>query len=408
VVLPEYVTRTVWIEVPSKAESLPTFVEISNNQEGRRAAERIALANCLSLVLPYECYESRLRRILTDPDIIGREVVCIGGSSGAVEPLRTILSGLSDDFPASIVIVLHVASGSRGVFSAIASASRMRVHRAEDGMLLRPGNVYIAPPDHHLLALAGRLRLGDGPRENCARPAIDPLFRSAAVSFGPRIIAVVLSGMLSDGAAGLAAVKRCGGIALVQAPRDALAPDMPLAALEATPVDLSATAADLVPAIDRFAREIPGPSLAVPDDIRLEVEIAAGNRLGSERLREMAAPVAITCPDCGGVLSEMANGAPLRFRCQVGHAYNADALLAQQEGQVDEAVRVALRIIEERAELLTRMCRDAARVGRKRLAETYAERAEEYRGYADILRKAAIERIRPELTTRHASDLHGE
>jgi two-component system, chemotaxis family, protein-glutamate methylesterase/glutaminase len=327
-------------------------------------------------------------------DIAGRDLVCIGGSSGAVEPLRTILPGLPDDFPASIIIVLHVASGSTGVFSAIASASRMPVHRAEDGMLLQQGNVYIAPPDHHLLTLAGRLRLGNGPRENCSRPAIDPLFRSAAVSFGPRAVAVLLSGMLSDGAAGLAAVKRCGGIALVQAPRDALAPDMPLAALEATPVDLSADAADLIPAIERFVRDVPGPSVAVPDDIRLEVEIAAGNRLGSDRLRQVAEPVAITCPDCGGVLSEMANGAPLRFRCQVGHAYNADALLAKQESQVDEAVRVALRIIEERVELLSRMCRDAARVGRKTAAELYAERAEEYRGYADILRKAATQQIK--------------
>jgi two-component system, chemotaxis family, protein-glutamate methylesterase/glutaminase len=330
-----------------------------------------------------------------DSDIAGRELVCIGGSSGALDPLRTILSGLSDNFPAAIVIVLHVAAGSTGVFSAVASASRMPVHRAEGGMLLRPGNVYIAPPDRHLLALDGRLRLGDGPRENCSRPAIDPLFRSAAVSLGPRVIAVLLSGMLSDGAAGLAAVKRCGGIALVQAPRDAVAPDMPLAALEATPVDLSAAAANLIPAIQRFVREVPGPSVAVPADIRLEVEIAAGHRIGSQRLREAASPVAITCPDCGGVLSEMTNGVPLRFRCQVGHAYNADALLARQEGQVDEAVRVALRIIEERAELLSRMCRDAAQVGRKSIAEAYAERAEEYRGYADILRKAALEQIPP-------------
>jgi two-component system chemotaxis response regulator CheB len=338
---------------------------------------------------------------LPDTNIAGREMVCIGGSSGALEPLRTILSGLSDDFPASdefpaaIVVVLHVASGGTGLSSAIASASRMPVHRAEDGMVHRPGNVYIAPPDHHLLALDGRLRLGGGPRENLSRPAIDPLFRSAALSFGPRLVAVVLSGMLGDGAAGLAAVKRCGGIALVQAPRDAAAPEMPLAALEATPVDLSAAAANLVPAIGRFVREVPGPSIDVPDDIRLEVEIAAGSRLGSERLREVASPVAITCPDCGGVLSEMANGAPLRFRCQVGHAYNADALLAEQEGQVDEAVRVALRIIEERVELLSRMCRDAAQVGRRSTAETYAERADEYRGYADILRKAAMEQIRP-------------
>ena len=333
---------------------------------------------------------------MADTDIAGRGLVCIGGSSGALEPLRMILSGLSGDFfPASVVIVLHVASGSTGIFSAIASASRMPVHRAEDDMPLRPGNVYIAPPDRHLLALDGWLKLGNGPRENCSRPAIDPLFRSAAVSSGPRVVAVLLSGMLSDGAAGLAAVKRCGGIAPVQAPRDALAPDMPLAALEATPVDLSAAAADLTPALERFVREIPGPAPAIPDDIRLEVEIAAGDWLGSQRLRQVAAPVAITCPDCGGVMSEMANGAPLRFRCQVGHAYNADALLSKQQDQVDEAVRVALRIIEERSELLSRMCRDAAQVGRKSAAETYAERAEEYRGYADILRKAAMEQMRP-------------
>lgn len=323
-----------------------------------------------------------------------RDLVVIGGSAGAIPPLQQILGGLPADLPAAIVVVLHIPSNSTGIFVTVASAStHLPVKHAEDGAEIENGVVYLAPPDWHLLVLDGHFKLGNGPRENLVRPSIDPLFRSAALSAGPRTVGVILSGLLNDGASGLAAIKSCGGIALVQSPSDAIASDMPLAALEASSVDLSDTAEALAGAVDRFVRGEPSAARPGPPGLKLEIEIAAGGPIGTKKLTEYATPIAITCPDCGGVLSEMHDKHPLRFRCQVGHAYSAQSLLSEQEGHVDEAMRVALRIIEERAELVERMGRDAGRVGRQGMADMYQGRAAEYRGYADSLREAVLIRM---------------
>lgn len=323
-----------------------------------------------------------------------RDLVVIGGSAGAMQPLKEILRALPPDLPAAVAIVLHVPATSTGIFATVAgAATALPVSHAEDGDLVQPGHVYLAPPDRHLLLLDGRIRLGKGPRENLVRPAIDPLFRSVALSGGPRAIGVILSGKLNDGASGLAAIKACGGIALVQTPQDAEASDMPLAALEASPVDLSAPAAELASAIVRYASEAPGKARPPPPALRLEVEIAAGASVNPKEIAKYASPVGFTCPDCGGVLSEMDGERPIRFRCQVGHAYTGRAALQKQEGEVDEAMRVALRIIEERAELVDRMGRDARKAGRQGMAEMYDERAREYRRYAESLREAVLARM---------------
>jgi two-component system chemotaxis response regulator CheB len=324
-----------------------------------------------------------------------RDLVVIGGSAGAVEPLKTILANLPADLPAAVVVVLHVPAMSTGIHATVAAhAGPLPVETASDGAELQHGQVYIAPPNHHLLISDGHLMLGDGPRENMVRPSIDPLFRSAAAVFGPRTIGVVLSGMLNDGASGLQAIKRCGGIALVQAPHDARARDMPLAALEATSVDLSAEAAHLAQAIRRHVTEAAPPPGPVPDDIELEIEIAAGQQSGSRVTSKIAKPVTLTCPDCGGTLSEVNGRRPLRYRCQVGHAYTSKTLLNKQEAQVDEAMRIALRIIEERAELVARMGRDATELGRTSTAEMYARRAAEYRSQAEAIRNAVFRTLR--------------
>jgi two-component system, chemotaxis family, protein-glutamate methylesterase/glutaminase len=245
-------------------------------------------------------------------------------------------------------------------------------------------------PDHHLILADGTIRLGRGPRENMARPAIDPLFRSAAAAYGPRVIGLVLSGLLNDGSSGLEAIKRCGGLALVQDPADAIADEMPRNALSAVTADLIAPSARLGDVLSDLAREQAGPRLPVPPEIRLEVDIAAGERIDSEVLRRFADPVALTCPNCHGVLSRVRGAKPLRFRCQVGHALTADVVAKEQENAVDEALRVALRIIEERAELVSRMAEDGRASGRPAVAEMYGERAIEYRRYADTIRRAVL------------------
>ncbi|HUN96144.1 MAG TPA: chemotaxis protein CheB [Bradyrhizobium sp.] len=326
-----------------------------------------------------------------------RDIIVIGGSSGATAPLKQILSTLPADLPAAVFVVLHIPAQGIGILSTVASAvSRLPVVQAESGMVIKNGQIYIAAPDHHLLLFESHIMLGRGPRENMVRPAIDALFRSAALQYGPRVIGVVLSGLLSDGAAGLTAIKRCGGMALVQDPSDAVANEMPLRALEATTVDLCVPCAKIGDILADLAHEQPGTKLPVPPEIRLEVEIAAGERIGSDSLAQIAEPAALTCPGCGGVLSALKADRPLRFRCQVGHAYTADALAKEQEGRVDEALRVALRIIEERAELVHRMAEDARRRGRSAVAQTYDTRAFEYREYADMIRRVVLTSLDPE------------
>jgi two-component system, chemotaxis family, protein-glutamate methylesterase/glutaminase len=313
-----------------------------------------------------------------------RDIIVIGGSSGATAPLKAILGRFPPDLPAAVFVVLHIPTRSIGLLSTVASAAGpLPARQAEDGMAIAPGNVYIAAPDHHLIVTEGRIRLGRGPRENMAR-------RSAAMTYGARVIGVVLSGFLSDGAAGLNAIKRCGGTALVQDPEDATADEMPRRALEATVADLCIPGAKLGDVLSDLARQAPGPAVPVPPEIALEVDIAMGERIDSDVLRKFADPAALTCPGCGGVLSMVRAGHPLRFRCQVGHAYTADIVAKEQEGRADEALRVALRIIEERAELVARMGEEGRQSGRRAVAEMYEERAREYREHADTLRKALL------------------
>jgi two-component system chemotaxis response regulator CheB len=329
--------------------------------------------------------------------MVNRDIIVIGGSAGATAPLKEILARLPPDLPAAVFVVLHIPAQGIGILSTVASsASRLPVAQAQSGMVIERGHIYLAVPDHHLLLYESHIMLGRGPRENLARPAIDPLFRSAALQYGPRVIGVVLSGLLSDGAAGLNAIKRCGGMTLVQDPTDAIADEMPLRAMEATTVDLCARGGKIGDVLSDLARETPGAALPVPPEIRLEVEIAAGERIGSDSLASIANPAPLTCPACGGVLSTLKAGPPLRFRCQVGHAFTAEVLAREQESKVDEALRVALRIIEERAELVHRMAEDGRQSGRVAVARMYDARAAEYREYADLIRRVMLQTLDPE------------
>ncbi|HEU4960200.1 MAG TPA: chemotaxis protein CheB [Sphingomonas sp.] len=323
-----------------------------------------------------------------------RDIIAIGGSAGSGPVLRQIAAALPEDFAGSIFIATHVPTQSTGHLAAVlADAGPLPASQAIDGQPIERGRIYVAAPDRHLLLGDGAIRLGQGPRENMARPAIDPLFRSAALAYGSRAVGVVLSGLLNDGAAGLHAITSVGGTAIVQHPLDAAADQMPLAALEATEVDYVAAAADLAGVLTEVATSEAGPGKAPSEGLALEVEIAAGERVGSQNLRRLADPSPLTCPDCHGVLSEMRDGEPLRYRCQIGHAYTAETLVANID-EVDQAVRVAMRVMEERVALVERMAQDARDTGRTAVAELYESRALEYRGYAKTLREAAILSLR--------------
>jgi two-component system chemotaxis response regulator CheB len=315
-------------------------------------------------------------------------LIAVGGSAGAIPAIREICRGLTPDIPAAVCIVIHVgARGANLLAGMFGERCPLPFVTAADGQKLEPGHAYVGAADRHLLVIDGALRLGGGPRENLARPAIDPLLRSAGFSYGPRSIGVVLTGTLNDGAAGLADLKRCGGVTVVQNPADAEAPEMPLEALKASEVDYRAPLAELGGLLTTLARLPPGPSSAPPRDLELEIEIALGRPVGAEDLLGLADPVALSCPGCGGVLSQMRHS-PLRFRCQVGHGYTAETLAAEQENSVDEAMRVALRIIEERATLTERMAKDARVAGMLFSAQSYETKAKESRRQVKVLREA--------------------
>lgn len=319
-----------------------------------------------------------------------RDIIAIGGSTGSAAVLKRIVGGLPADLPASVFVTTHMPSHGAGFLADVLGASGvLPVSEAIDGQPVERGRIYVAAPDRHLLLIGETIRLGPGPRENMARPAIDPLFRSAALSFGGRVVGVVLTGMLNDGASGLAAIKARGGTTVAQHPLDAEADQMPLAALEATEVDYVAAADDLAPTLLQIVGTPVGASLPATDTLRLEVEIAAGARLGSAHLRELGEPSALSCPECQGVLSEINGTRPLRYRCQIGHGFTAE-FLASRIDDVDEAIRVAMRIMEERVTLVERMARDARETGRRAVADLYDARADEYRRYAATLRDAAV------------------
>lgn len=315
-------------------------------------------------------------------------IIAIGGSAGSVRVIREICAALPADFPAAILVAVHIGSGRQNLLADILdSDGPLAVATARDGVILQAGQIYVAPSDHHLLLDGQVIRLGRGPRENMARPAIDPLFRSIGLSAGSGAIGVLLSGMLNDGASGLADLKRCGGITVVQSPLDSVEGEMPRSALLASDVDYRAPSRDLADLLVRLVDEEAGPTPDPSASISLEVAIAMGRPSDTPTLSEIADPVALNCPGCGGTLSQIRR-TPLRFRCQVGHGYTAEALAEQQEGSVDEAMRIAMRVIGERAVLMEKMAGDANSAGRTAAGSVFAERAAEYRNSAVVLMEA--------------------
>lgn len=320
----------------------------------------------------------------------GRVIIAIGGSAGSIAVIRKICRALPADLHASVLIAVHVGAGNQNLLAGILdSGGLLPASTAVDGELLQEGRIYVAPVDHHLLVDGKVIRLGRGPRENMARPAIDPLFRSVGISAGSRAIGILLSGMLNDGASGLADLKRCGGVTVVQSPLDAVESEMPQTALLAVDIDYRAPANDLAVLLGHLVQEEPGPTLTPPTSVALEVAIAMGRPSDSSTIAEIADPVPLNCPGCGGTLSQISRS-PLRFRCQVGHGYTAEALAHEQEGSIDEAFRIALRVIVERAVLMEKMARDALQAGRTAAVATFEERALEYRRSAAVLMDAAL------------------
>src|SRR5215813_4889640 len=327
---------------------------------------------------------------LASPDI-----VVIGASAGGIEALSCVFKGLPGKFPAAIFVVLHIAPHSPGYLPDIlARAGPLPAEHARDRKPFRHGRVYVARPDHHLmLEPDGHMRATRGAKENHARPAVDPLFRSAALAFGPRVIGVVLSGGLDDGTAGLRGIKMCGGTAVVQDPADAVVSSMPATALRHVSIDYCRPADQIGPLLAGLVTR-PVPQHIVPEadmrkQLELEVDIAKGGDRSAEVTR-IGQPSMFTCPECHGTLMRMRGERPSRFRCHTGHAFTADSLLAELTEATEESIWNAIRSLQESSMLMTHLA-DHWRDSDPDVAAELVRKAQAARRRADLVRDAAAE-----------------
>lgn len=319
----------------------------------------------------------------------GHDRIVVGASLGGLDALQRLLSQLPADFPAAVFVVQHTAAQGPGLLAGILDrVCPMQVRPALDGDEIVNGRIYVAQPDRHLLVNEGRIRTPRGPKENNSRPAVDPLFRSAAACYGPRVVGIILTGRLDDGSAGLLAVKRCNGVTMVQEPGDAFCDEMPRNALEAAePVDYQLAVAEMGPRLKALAEKPAGERVPVPGDIRLEVRMAERTDSLIKGEKSLGSLVPIACPECGGPLWQKDESRLQYFRCHVGHAFTALTLLAKQNEEVERSLWMTLRSLEEQENLMTRMANDAARRGRDRSAGLFSERMPEIRQAADEIRR---------------------
>jgi two-component system, chemotaxis family, protein-glutamate methylesterase/glutaminase len=325
-----------------------------------------------------------------------KQIVVIGASAGGIDALRVLVAGLPADFPAPICIVMHTSPDSPRVLHEILTrAGRIPAVSARNPERLQGGRIYVAPPDCHLLIEPGRLRVTKGPTENRFRPAIDPLFRSAAQVYGPAAIGVILTGNLDDGTAGLWAVKQLGGTAIVQDPKDAPFPSMPSSASEYVKVDYSVPLAEIAALLVRLtSRPMEDvKTLPVPEQMEVEVNIAREKNPIEAGLEQIGTPSRFACPDCHGVLLQLEEGGRFRFRCHTGHAYSVDSLLAAISDGIEDSLWIAVRALEEGRLLMDRIAEHlkTRQHGHGADVARLAERAEETRRKSEAIRKLLIE-----------------
>ncbi|MCE9557036.1 MAG: chemotaxis protein CheB [Planctomycetes bacterium] len=317
-----------------------------------------------------------------------RDIVAIGSSYGGVQTLAALVAGIPKDLPASILIVQHLPSERKSYLSDILSnAGSLPAIDAHEGAEICPGMIFVAPANNHLSVKSGRIQIDQGPRENGFRPAIDVLFRSVALEYGPRAIGIVLSGHLDDGTAGLFAIKREGGLAVVQDPKDALSSDMPLSALEHVAVDHVVPVSEMGRLLVQLVREhVPEVSMGTKESQPLrEVTKPA-------EMADRGPPSPFTCPECGGSLWESTGDGVLQFRCHVGHVYSEESLVEQQWDSVERALWAALRALKEKAAVALRILRRAEQQGETEAQGRLLEKYQEADQQAEMIREMLLNR----------------
>jgi len=319
-----------------------------------------------------------------------RDVLAIGTSAGGVEALIFLAKRLPHQFPAGVLLTIHLPSHARSALDELLTrAGPLPAQFARTGDVVEKGHIYIAPPDRHLLLDGDRLSLGEGPRENNTRPSIDPMLRSAAVCCGGRAIGVVLTGTLGDGASGLWAMRQAGGITVVQDPKDAAFSEMPMAALNRAKPDHVATLGDMPALLASLVHQPAGAARPLPRSIKYEVEIARSGSNGMsniDKLDGIGRRSVLACPDCGGVMWEIDEEDLVRYRCHVGHTYTAEVMSLALDENLRRALASALRALEERVALAHKLHRQAVSGGHRLLAETWTDKAREFEREMDVIR----------------------
>jgi two-component system, chemotaxis family, protein-glutamate methylesterase/glutaminase len=316
----------------------------------------------------------------------GRDIVVMGGSAGSIEAMAEILGGLPADFPGSIFVVVHFPGSVRSTLPRILSrAGPLPGRHPRDSDPIEPGHIYVAPPNCHLLLSQGHTRLTRGPKENGHRPALDPLFRSAAHAYGSRVVGIVLSGNLNDGTAGLLTVKQRHGVAVVQSLETALYQGMPRSAIDNVQVDYVLSPAEIPSLLTELAAE-PARALKVVPMSEDESSNSADELAIADRHTQPGIPSTMTCPECHGTLWEVKDEELVRFRCRVGHAYSDEALLVHQSEQLEAALWTALRALEEHSALARRLAGRAGSRGHAHSASSFTEQAMDAEHHASVIR----------------------
>ncbi|WP_128548601.1 chemotaxis protein CheB [Larkinella soli] len=344
-----------------------------------------------------------------------RNIIVMGASAGGFTAFKKIIAGLPSDLDAAIFIVWHMAPSIRGMLpQVLGHLTTMPVAHAQDREPIQTNRIYIAPPDHHMLLEPGYVRVTRGPKENRFRPAVDPLFRSAAYSYGSRVIGVILSGALDDGTAGLWTVKHYGGLAIVQDPREAEVPSMPLSAIRQVGVDHVVSLAEIPPLLIRLTdRPAPEKSPVATEEnekINAEIRIAAEDNALEINIMQYGQLSPYTCPECHGVLTLLKEGPLARFRCHTGHAYSADTLLAAITEKIEDSLYSAIRGVDESIVLLNHLGDHFAEANQPKLAALYFQKAQQAGERSTLVRQAVLlhEQLSQGSLEQQATDSDGE
>jgi two-component system chemotaxis response regulator CheB len=321
-----------------------------------------------------------------------KDIVVIGASVGGIEALRALVAGLPPDLPASIFVVLHTSPQAPGMLAEILDyAGGLSARSPKDRERIHRGTIYVAPPDRHLVIEPNLVRVTRGPKENRFRPAIDPLFRSAAQTYGPRVIGVILTGYLDDGTAGLWTVKQLGGTTIVQDPSDALIPFMPQNALAHVKVDYCLPLAEIAPLLVRLTSETEEEGVyPVPKEVEIEVNIAKEQKALDAGVLQLGEPSNYACPECHGVLLQLKEGSLWRFRCHTGHAYSIESLLADITEKMDDALWNSIRAFEEGELFMRHLAKHLGQGENSQSAEAFVKRADDTKRRANLMRQAAV------------------